>query len=226
MYHDFNDTSMTREPRQDPFDNSKKCYGYMDYHPKTHGWSSCSVSDMNRYLANNCLEPIDGPNPTSSPSLDQFCLEVRPRPSWQGQAPLMPTQVPIKPGTFPPGPNPPGPSQPGPFPPGPGPFPPGPGSGTGPSQPGPVPPGPVPPRPFPQGPFPPRPFPPGLGSNPGQGPYPGTFAGSRPIGSKSMNPWPVGPGAMLFCVGPVGSQPIWPGQQPLRPGQGPMNTDS
>ena len=220
MYHDFNDT--TRQPRQDPFDKTKECYGYMDYLTKTHGWSNCSISDMNRYLANNCLEPIDGPNPTSSPSLDQYCLEVGPRPNWQGQVPLIPIQGPMSPGPFPPGPYPPGPFPPGPHPP--GPFPPGSGSSPGPFPPGPFPPGPFPPGPFPPGPFHPGPFLSGPGSNSEQGPHQGPFAGIRPIGPKPMVPWPVGPGAMLFCVGSVGTEPVWPGQLPLWPGQGPSRT--
>ena len=58
MYHDFNDTTRILKP--DPTDPSKQCTGYMDYFSKTHGWSKCSVSDMTRYLANNCLEPLDG----------------------------------------------------------------------------------------------------------------------------------------------------------------------
>merc|ERR1712136_499571 len=108
MHHDFNATTGVPIPRQDPFDNTKECYGYMDYHTKTHGWSNCSFSDMKRYLSNNCLEPVDGPNPTSSPSSDQYCLEVSPRPNWPGQVPLMPIQGPMSPRPFPPGPFPPG----------------------------------------------------------------------------------------------------------------------
>ena len=191
MYHDFNDTSMTYQPRQDPFDNSKKCYGYMDYLTKTHGWSNCSVSDMNRYLANNCLEPIDGPNPTSSPSLDQYCLEVRPRPSWLGQVPLIPTQLPSKPGPFPPGPVPPGTFPPGPFPPGsgsgPGPFPPGSGPGA---------------------------FPPGTGSGPGPfPPGPGSVSGPFPPGAMPFCVGPVGSEPVW-----AGQQPLWPGQGPINTG--------
>jgi len=209
MHHDFNATTGVPIPRQDPFDNTKECYGYMDYHTKTHGWSNCSFSDMKRYLSNNCLEPVDGPNPTSSPSSDQFCLEVGPRPNWPGQMPLLPIQGPMSPGPFPPGP-----------------FPPGTGSSPGPFPPRPFPPGPIPPGPFPPGPVLPGPFPPGSGSNTGQVSYPRPFAGSRRIGSKPMKHWPVGPGAMIFCAGRVAPEPVWPGQQPLWPGQGPMNTDS
>ena len=58
MFHDFNDT--TRKLRPDPTNEAKECTGYMDYFTKTHGWSKCSVSDMNIYLANNCLEPLGG----------------------------------------------------------------------------------------------------------------------------------------------------------------------
>lgn len=40
-------------------DPEKKCSGYMDKQAQTkHEWSECSISDMNSYLTNNCLEPL------------------------------------------------------------------------------------------------------------------------------------------------------------------------
>ena len=55
MEHDFYDHN--RSVRRDR--NGKKCYGYMDYDPKTNSWSTCNVEYLTRQNK-SCLKKITG----------------------------------------------------------------------------------------------------------------------------------------------------------------------
>lgn len=54
MHHDFDQSRNVRRDR-----NGKKCYGYMDYDPKTNFWSTCNVEYLTRQNK-SCLKKING----------------------------------------------------------------------------------------------------------------------------------------------------------------------
>ena len=67
MYHDFDDFKPHKGNKPHPCDPSETCAGYMDYNPKTHGWSKCDRFEMNTYFNSltekefeNCLERLPG----------------------------------------------------------------------------------------------------------------------------------------------------------------------
>ena len=67
MYHDFDDLKPHDGNKPHPCDPSETCAGYMDYNPKTHGWSKCDRFEMNTYFNlltekefNDCLERLPG----------------------------------------------------------------------------------------------------------------------------------------------------------------------
>ena len=67
MYHDFGPAGPAGGNKPHPCDPSETCAGYMDYSPKTHGWSKCDRFEMNTYFNrltekefDDCLERLPG----------------------------------------------------------------------------------------------------------------------------------------------------------------------